>query len=101
MEARLLTKFNGKPTHEQIQDFIIGCTQGLFELEIFFNGFYYEPNEGIYLVGPRSELEKVKNENGVEDFDFSAYINANPGQPFWLMDWWSDIDNPRLMEYKK
>lgn len=101
MEARLLTKAGNKLELQQIRDYVIGCTQGLFKLEVFFNGFYYEPGIGIYLVGPRPELEKVKNKNGIEDFDFSEYICAHPDKTFWLMDWWSDMDDPKLVEYKK
>lgn len=101
MEAKILCKAKNKLELNQIRDFVIGCTKGLFDLEIVFNGFYYVPGAGIYLVGPREELEKVKNKNPIEDFDFEAYIRAHPQETFWLMDWWSNIDDPRLVEYKK
>ena len=100
MEARLLSKYSKKLDLQKIRDFVIGCTQGLFDLEVFFNGFYYVPGTGIYLVGPRTELEKVKNGNPIEDFDFKSYIYSHPNERIWVMDWWSDIDNPKLLEYQ-
>jgi len=100
MEARLLSKAERELTLQQIRDFVVGCTQGLFELEIFFNGFCYEPGVGIYLVGPRTELEKVKNSNGIEDFDFEKYIKETDDR-FWVMDWTTDINDPKLLEYTK
>lgn len=101
MNARLLSKAGRKLELQEIRDFVVACTQGLYELEIFFNGFYDEPGEGIYLIGPRSELERVENANGVEDFDFENYIRTHPDKRFWLMDWWSNPDDPKLLEYTK
>lgn len=101
MEARMLTKASHKLNISQIQDFIIPCTEWLFKKEIVFYGFYYEEGEGIYLVGPREELKKVENKNGIEDFDFTNYIKTTNHQVYWIMDWWSDPDNPQLKQYSK
>ena len=97
MEAQILMKAPRELDFKCIQNIIIGCTEGLCNLQIFFHGFYYKPHVGIYLVGPYEELEKVKNTNGIENIDFSNYIKTSK-DPIWLMDW-SEKDNPKLMQY--
>lgn len=59
----------------EIKDFIIGVAEAANKLEITLYGFAYEAGKGFYIVGPRDELEKLKNP--VQDFDFTQYIKEN------------------------
>lgn len=92
--ARVLTKCNKPLTQKQIEDFAIGVFSACYDLHVMLYGFDYEEGVGIYSIGPRAELEKMKNTN-IEDFDLEDYIKNSKKELFWLADW-SDPTNPKL-----
>ena len=99
MHARIITKAPNNLTTKEVEYFILPIFQGLLDLQIPVYGFGYEPNEGIFVVGPREELEKLKNDN-IEDFDFIDYIK-NTNQPFWSVDITDGLENLSLKRYEK
>ena len=70
--ARIFTRAERPLSDKELKDFIIGIAQGTYELGIFLYGFIYKAGIGIYTIGPREELEKLRNP--IEDFDFEKYI---------------------------
>lgn len=99
MDARIITKAPKDLSIEQVEEFIIPMFEGLLELEIPIYGFGYEPEEGIFVIGPREELEKLRNTN-IEDFDFRYYI-SHTDRTFWAVDLTEGIENLKLNRYKK
>ena len=101
MSVRILSKLTVPATEEQIDNIIIGMTEGLHKLNVFFEGFTYEPGIGIWLFGPREEIESVAGEGRyIEEFDVENYIKTTKDKTFWIMDY-SNINDPKLLKMTK
>lgn len=92
--ARVLSKAEKPLTQEEIEKFIVSVFSACYELHVLLYGFDYEEGVGIYTIGPREELEKMKNTN-IEDFDFETFVKTTDKELIWLADW-SDPFNPIL-----
>ena len=99
MHARIIIQAPNNLTTKEVEKFILPVFQGLLDSEIPIYGFGYEPDEGIFIIGPREELEKLRN-NTIEDFDFINYIQ-HTNRTFWIVDLTNGIENLSLKRYEK
>ena len=90
--GRLLVESAEPLTQKQIEDFVIGSFSAFIQLNVFVYGYIYEKNEGIYVVAPVEELQKVRSPNARLDnnFDFENYINTTKDDIFWVSDYLND-----------
>ena len=87
--ARILTKAATPLTPQQVTNFVIAMSEGLYNLQLVIYGFCYEPGIGIYTIGPREQLEKMaSNKNDIEDFNIEEYLNnIEPPTRFFHMNY--------------
>jgi hypothetical protein len=101
MSVRILCKINKCATEEEIDNLVIGFAHGMRDLCVFFEGFIYEPNIGIWVFGPRKEIEKVSGEGRyIEEFNIEEYVKNTKDKVFWLMDY-SNPSEPKLLKMAK
>lgn len=100
--GRLLVQSEKPLTQKQIEDFVIGSFSALVELKILIYGYIYVQNEGIYIIGPVEELQKVRSPSAYLDtnFDFEKYINTTTDDIFWASDY-LNVKGPTIMRMQR